>query len=216
MGLLTLGTAGLIGLTVFAIVNDVRMQIPAQAAAEEPAPQEPAGPIQRMDVPGLYAVNCQACHGVDGSGDAVRATMKTIPDFTSLEWQTAHPEVEIAHRIMDGRPAAHAGLQGQAHSAAEPGPRHLRPRLLRRTRQGDPGAAGTRAAAGPDAARCRPNRCTAISDAWGATTGTAAAARCAWPCRKFPTSPTRNGNPSTRTPSWRRRSWTGRASSCRR
>jgi len=104
MGLLTLGTAGLIGLTIFAVATDVRMQVPAQAAAKEPAPPEPAGPIQRMDVPGLYAVHCQACHGVDGSGDAVRASMKTIPDFTSLEWQTAHPEVEIAHRIMTGDP----------------------------------------------------------------------------------------------------------------
>ena len=30
------------------------MQVPAQAAAAEPAPKEPAGPIQRMDVVGLY------------------------------------------------------------------------------------------------------------------------------------------------------------------
>ena len=104
IGLLMLGTAGLIGLTVFALVNDVRMELPAQSAAEAPAPQEPAGPIQRMDVPGLFAVHCQACHGVDGSGDAVRSAMKTIPDFTSLEWQAAHPEVEIAHRIMTGDP----------------------------------------------------------------------------------------------------------------
>ena len=150
IGLLALGTVGLIGLTVFAIANDVRMQIPVQAAAKEPAPPEPAGPIQRMDVPALYAARCQACHGVDGSGAAVRATMKTIPDFTSLEWQTAHPEVEITNRIMEGDAASHAGLQGPTHPGAEPGAGHLRPRLLRRTRQGDPGAAGTRTAAGPD------------------------------------------------------------------
>ena len=117
IGLLALGTAGLIGLTIFAIANDVRMQIPVQAAAKEPAPPEPAGPIQRMDVPALYAVRCQACHGVDGSGAAVRATMKTIPDFTSLEWQTAHPEVEITNRIMEGAPPLMPAFKDQLTQA---------------------------------------------------------------------------------------------------
>ena len=39
---------------------------------------------------------------MDGIGKDIRAAMPTIPDFTSLAWQAAHPEVEIAHRIMDG------------------------------------------------------------------------------------------------------------------
>jgi mono/diheme cytochrome c family protein len=102
MGALTLGTAGLIGLTIFAIATDVRMHEPVQAVAAAPPPAEPAGPIQRLDVPRLYETHCQACHGVDGSGQAARERMPDIPDFTSLSWQAAHPEVEIAHRIMDG------------------------------------------------------------------------------------------------------------------
>src|SRR5581483_11095447 len=42
IGLLSLGTAGLIGLSIFAIATDVRMQEPAQAAAKTPAAAEPA------------------------------------------------------------------------------------------------------------------------------------------------------------------------------
>jgi ubiquinol-cytochrome c reductase cytochrome b subunit len=103
IGLLTLGTAGLIGLTVYAIAYDTRMHQPAQAAAKEPPPGEAAGPIQLMEIAKLYTTHCQACHGVDGSGKDLRKAMPTIPDFSSLNWQTVHSELEITHRIMDGK-----------------------------------------------------------------------------------------------------------------
>jgi mono/diheme cytochrome c family protein len=102
IGLLSLGTAGLIGLTVFAIATDVRMTEPEQVVAKAPAPAEFAGPIQRADVTRLYNDNCTACHGVDGSGKQIRAGMPTIPDFTSLAWQMSQTDVEITHRIQDG------------------------------------------------------------------------------------------------------------------
>jgi quinol-cytochrome oxidoreductase complex cytochrome b subunit/mono/diheme cytochrome c family protein len=101
IGLLTLGTVGLIGLTVYAIANDTRMHQPA--VAKEPSPKEAAGPIQLLEVAKLYSTNCQACHGVDGSGKDLRKAMPTIPDFTSLKWQTVHSELEIMHRIMEGK-----------------------------------------------------------------------------------------------------------------
>lgn len=102
IGLLGLGTAGLIGLTIFAIATDVRMTEPAHAVDKNSAPAEPAGPIQRADVARLYNDNCAACHGVDGSGKKVRAGMPTVPDFTSLAWQTSQTDIEIVHRIKDG------------------------------------------------------------------------------------------------------------------
>lgn len=102
MGLLTLGTGGLIGLTIFAIATDVRMTEPAQAVAQGPAAPEPAGPIQRADVAKVYNDNCAACHGVEGSGKQIRAGMPTIPDLTSLAWQMSQTDLEIAHRIQDG------------------------------------------------------------------------------------------------------------------
>jgi ubiquinol-cytochrome c reductase cytochrome b subunit len=103
MGLLSVSTASLIGLTIFAIATDVRMQEPTQAAAPTPGgPAEPAGPLQRADVAALYATNCASCHGVDGSGKQIRAAMPRIPDFSSLAWQMSQTDLEIAHRIQDG------------------------------------------------------------------------------------------------------------------
>lgn len=103
IGFLSLGTAGLIGLTIFAIATDVRMTEPAQAVAKAPTPAaEPAGPIQRADVARIYNDNCAACHGVEGSGKQIRAGMPTIPDLTSLAWQMSQTDLEIAHRIQDG------------------------------------------------------------------------------------------------------------------
>jgi ubiquinol-cytochrome c reductase cytochrome b subunit len=102
IGLLGMGTAGLVGLTVYAVATDVRMKEPAQAAALAPAPVEPAGPVQRADVARLYNETCAACHGVDGSGRQIRSAIPTIPDFTSLAWQMSQTELEITHRIRDG------------------------------------------------------------------------------------------------------------------
>jgi mono/diheme cytochrome c family protein len=100
MTLLGAGTASLVGLTVYAVATDVRMREPAQAAARAPA--APAGPIQKLEVATLYASQCAACHGVDGTGAQLRPSMPTLPDFTSLAWQMAHTELDIAHRIVDG------------------------------------------------------------------------------------------------------------------
>jgi quinol-cytochrome oxidoreductase complex cytochrome b subunit/mono/diheme cytochrome c family protein len=102
MGFLSLGTAGLISLTIFAIATDVRMTEPEQVVAKAPAPAESAGPIQRADVARIYNDNCAACHGVEGSGQQIRAGMPTIPDLTSLAWQLSQTDVEITHRIQDG------------------------------------------------------------------------------------------------------------------
>jgi mono/diheme cytochrome c family protein len=103
IGLLGLGTAGLLGLTIFAIATDVRMTEPEQVVAKAlTPPSEPAGPIQRADVAKVYNENCASCHGVDGSGKQIRAGMPTIPDFTSLAWQLSQTDLEITHRIVDG------------------------------------------------------------------------------------------------------------------
>jgi ubiquinol-cytochrome c reductase cytochrome b subunit len=103
IGLLTLGSAGLVGMTIYANATDVRMKEPELAKAKAPAPAAAAGPLQRVDVARLYNANCAGCHGVDGTGSVVRAAIRpTIPDFTSLAWQMSQTDLEITHRIMDG------------------------------------------------------------------------------------------------------------------
>jgi quinol-cytochrome oxidoreductase complex cytochrome b subunit len=101
--LLTAGTCSLVGLTIFAIATDVRMQEPAIAATKESPPKEPAGPIQLMEVANIYGGQCAACHGVDGSAKQTRPAMPTVPDFTSLAWQMSQTDLEITHRIVGGQ-----------------------------------------------------------------------------------------------------------------
>jgi quinol-cytochrome oxidoreductase complex cytochrome b subunit/mono/diheme cytochrome c family protein len=101
MTLLSAGTMGMIGLTVFALVADVRMREPALAARPGP-PAERPGPIQRADVAKIYNASCAACHAVDGTAALIRSGMPTIPDFTSMAWQMSRTDLEITHRIHDG------------------------------------------------------------------------------------------------------------------
>jgi ubiquinol-cytochrome c reductase cytochrome b subunit len=102
MTLLGAGTIGLVGLTIFAIATDVRMQEPAVAQAKAAPPANPAGPLQLADVAKVYNSNCAACHGIEGSGKQLRAGLPTIPDFTSLAWQMSQTDLEITHRIQEG------------------------------------------------------------------------------------------------------------------
>jgi ubiquinol-cytochrome c reductase cytochrome b subunit len=104
MGLLGTSTAALIGLTIFAITSDVRMQEPEQAVAKAPPPPEPIGYLQQLEVANLYSTHCTACHDVDGSGRQMRKALSTLPDFSSPAWQWSQTNLEIVHRIVDGNP----------------------------------------------------------------------------------------------------------------
>jgi quinol-cytochrome oxidoreductase complex cytochrome b subunit len=118
--LLGAGSAGLVGLTVFAIQTDVRMREPALAVAQTPV-AEKAGPVQKLEVAQIYNTHCLACHGMDGSGQQIRPGLPTIPDFTSLAWQMSQTDLEILHRIVDGNeplmPAYRDKLTGQQNLA---------------------------------------------------------------------------------------------------
>ncbi len=103
ISLLGLGTFGLVGLTVFAIATDVRMQEPALAVAQTPPPPPQAGPVQSLDVAKLYSTHCASCHGMDGTGNPVRVAMPSIADFTGLAWQMSQTDLEITHGIREGK-----------------------------------------------------------------------------------------------------------------
>ena len=102
MATLGLATAGLIGMTVFAMATDVRMTKPEIALQPKVAPS----PLQQLDVTGLYAANCAACHGVDGTGNALRVAFPTIPDFTNTTWQKTQTDENFISRINDGKDPA--------------------------------------------------------------------------------------------------------------
>ncbi len=102
MAAVSLGTLGLIGMTIVAIATDVRMTEPSIAKAPA-APAEPAGLLQRSDLATVYNSNCAACHGIDGTGAQIRKGLPTIPDFTSLAWQMSQTDLEIIHQIEAGK-----------------------------------------------------------------------------------------------------------------
>ncbi len=99
MTVLGVGVVGLVGLTVFAIADDTRMTKPEIALQ----PQVSAAPLQKLDVSGLYATNCLACHAVDGTGNALRVALPTIPNFTNAAWQKTQSDEEFSIRIHDGK-----------------------------------------------------------------------------------------------------------------
>lgn len=105
ISLLGVGTAGLIGLTVFSMIASRGEKTPPElATSREKQTPKPAGPLQRMQVARTYRSACAGCHGADGSGSPVRKSLPTVPDFTSLAWQMSHTDVTIAHQIQDGSP----------------------------------------------------------------------------------------------------------------
>jgi len=99
MTMLGAATFGLIGMTVFAMATDVRMTKPEVALR----PKLAASPLQKLDVAGLYSTNCLACHGVDGTGNALRVALPTIPDFTNGTWQKTQSDENFITRIDDGK-----------------------------------------------------------------------------------------------------------------
>jgi len=103
ISLLVIATSGLVGLTIYANKTDVRMHEPAAVVAQKSAePAAPAGPIQKLDVARLYNKECASCHGINGTGSAIRPAMRTIPDFTSLAWQMSQTDLAITHQIQEG------------------------------------------------------------------------------------------------------------------
>jgi ubiquinol-cytochrome c reductase cytochrome b subunit len=102
MTLLCVSTLGLVAMTVFAIADDTRMTKPEIALQ----PKVSAAPLQKLDASGLYTTNCLACHAVDGTGNALRVALPTIPDLTSATWQKTQSDQDFSIRIRDGKVSA--------------------------------------------------------------------------------------------------------------
>ncbi len=153
MTLLGAGTTGLVGLTIFAIATDTRMQEPAQAVAKAPPTPEPAGPIQKLEVAQLYSARVRR---LPRRGWHRGATPCEHADPSRL-----HQPGLAADAVGAGycpshcgrQSAAHAGIPGQAHEGAKPGADDLRSFLCTRSGQGHRSTGGRAPASRADAAR---------------------------------------------------------------
>jgi ubiquinol-cytochrome c reductase cytochrome b subunit len=103
MTIFSISTLSLVGLTIRAVATDVRMTEPAAAVASAPPVKPPAAPLQKVNVADLYATHCLACHGVDGTGNALRAALPTVPNFTDAVWQKTRSDADFVVRIHDGK-----------------------------------------------------------------------------------------------------------------
>ena len=79
------------------------MTVPAAAAALEPPLKPRATPLQKINVADLYGTHCAACHGVDGTGNALRVALPTIPNFVDSIWQKTRSDDDFVLRIRDGK-----------------------------------------------------------------------------------------------------------------
>jgi mono/diheme cytochrome c family protein len=52
----------------------------------------------------LFADHCAICHGARGDGHGMRSQFldPRPPDFTSQQWQVAHPEESVSNSIRNG------------------------------------------------------------------------------------------------------------------
>ena len=51
----------------------------------------------------LYQQYCLTCHGTDGRGAALKASMADLPDFTKRAWQEGRASTQLSASILDGK-----------------------------------------------------------------------------------------------------------------
>jgi mono/diheme cytochrome c family protein len=85
----------------------VPIPVPQAPKVEMPliAPVAPPGDVAARIRVGasIFRQYCFVCHGVDGTGSAVRAAMPPIPDFTSPAFHQERSDAQLLISILDGK-----------------------------------------------------------------------------------------------------------------
>jgi cytochrome c oxidase cbb3-type subunit 3 len=66
---------------------------------------------------GLFRQYCLACHGTDGRGTEIRASMPTIPDFTNRAWQAGVSKPQLRVSILEGKGTLMPSFRGRVTDA---------------------------------------------------------------------------------------------------
>jgi mono/diheme cytochrome c family protein len=87
---------------------------------EPSTPPQPRGSaestqsVPRSDaIPGLFQRLCSSCHGADGHGNAMRAQMPRIPDFTVSDWHQRRSDAQLTASVLEGRGTAMPAFSGK-------------------------------------------------------------------------------------------------------
>ena len=97
------------------VVAPVPMPSHTRTLSTVPSPERAA----KVRVAGeFYNINCVACHGPDGRGNAaIRIAMPALPDFTTREWQTSRDNPQLAISVLDGKGALMPPWRGRVDPA---------------------------------------------------------------------------------------------------
>jgi mono/diheme cytochrome c family protein len=63
-----------------------------------------------------YRALCLKCHDVDGRGEAVRDTLKKVPDFTDSTWHASRTDADLSRSILDGKGKSMPKMKGKLGS----------------------------------------------------------------------------------------------------
>jgi cytochrome c oxidase cbb3-type subunit 3 len=77
--------------------------MPAISSKRPATSTSPKPPARTSMAAGPYRQYCLICHGADGRGSEVRASMPTIPDFSSGAWQESVSNAQLIVGILDGK-----------------------------------------------------------------------------------------------------------------
>ena len=79
-------------------------QMPPVRGPEIGAVPPPSPTTERVhQAAALFRQYCLPCHGVDGRGMAMRASMPAIPNFTDSAWQQAHDNAQLTAAVQNGK-----------------------------------------------------------------------------------------------------------------
>jgi len=71
-------------------------------AGEGPPPTDMAA-APADNVTALYERRCARCHDADGTGTALRSSLRRLPDFTNARWQQQRSDPQLVVSILEGK-----------------------------------------------------------------------------------------------------------------
>ncbi len=73
-------------------------------ASEPPLVGVPGDTAARIRVgSSIFRQFCSVCHGPDGTGNQMRASLPPLPNFTDAEFQRTHTDAQLQVSILDGK-----------------------------------------------------------------------------------------------------------------
>jgi quinol-cytochrome oxidoreductase complex cytochrome b subunit/mono/diheme cytochrome c family protein len=63
----------------------------------------------------LYRQYCLSCHGTNGAGAELKASMPTLPDFRDRRWQDEHTDAQLSVSILEGKGTLMPAFRGRVH-----------------------------------------------------------------------------------------------------